>query len=166
MLFILLSKDAAFPHVSKLGESQQCSLGYARAFLGPSGGWDMSPKIQNQLHIVYLVLWVLCLKVETAEDRDVSGDEQGVCSMSIFSYLSLSIFPSRWVPYLLRSRMRIYADVVRHFVNVLASMGLIHHMWNKNDALDAQSKFVPWDMQRPLLTSARFRWDCAPAYRE
>jgi hypothetical protein len=95
MLFILLLKDAAFPHAS-----HSSSLEYARAFLGSSGGWDVGPKTQN-LHIVYLVLWVLCFKVEIAEDGEVSGDEQGFCSICpFFLSLSESFFPLSGFPIL------------------------------------------------------------------
>jgi hypothetical protein len=81
----------------------------------------MSPKIQISHHVPCFVGTVqLCFKVETAEDREVSGDEQGFCSMSIFLSLSESLSPS--VGFLsftdFRSRIRVYADVVRHFVNV------------------------------------------------
>jgi hypothetical protein len=51
---------------------------------------------------------------------------------------------------------------------LLASMGLIQHIWNKKrdrqDALDAQSRFSPMSDVDTFANECAFRWHCAPAY--
>jgi hypothetical protein len=72
-----------------------------------------------------------------------------------FSYLSLGLFPDRWVSYLVRSRIRIYADVVTHFVNVRL-WSFPHPLFTKRHPPCLDPKFI-------LLTASERRKPAATA---